>query len=451
MFCLEGLEWKNMGGDWGAPALFVSILLLVANAFFVIVEYAYVGARRSKVEALAKRGNKNAASLAKELLDLAPPIAAAQVGITMLGIGVGSITEPYVTNLLASLFGTSIAPGLSFGISLVLITYFMVVVGELIPKYLTIKNPELWALAIFRPFLVVKLVLWPLTWLVQRTAGVLMRPMGVSGSAEDGGGVQKDELLLLIRTGGVEGLLDKKHADLVSRALRLDQLTAEDIMIHRLDIRWLDVSTGRDGLFKKLADLPHTRFPVCRGDIDDVVGLVYIHDVIKHCEDDDFTLESIVREAIVVPENLSMDKIVSRMRESKTQMLIVVDEYGGTSGLITLEDVVEEVFGELDDRIEGERPTIAMLPSGRVSCKASVRFDELVTHLGIDLPDEPSTDTLATLIVDHLGRVPKPGDHIDSPLGLLVVENMARRRITRVSLHLTQPLQEQVTKALVPP
>lgn len=433
-----------MDGDWGVTAAVISVLLFVGNAFFVIVEYAYVGARRSKVESLGRRGNKAAASLAKDLKDLGPSIAAAQVAITMLGIGVGAITEPYITAMLMSLFGVAVAPGVSFGISLVLITYFMVVVGELIPKYLTIKNPEWWALVVYRPFSITKIALFPLTWLVQRTANLVMRPLGVTSSAEEGAGVPKDELLLLVRTGGAEGLLDKKHADLVSRALRLDQLSAQDIMIHRLDIRWIDHDTPNEELFKRLGELPHTRLPVCRGDIDDVAGIVYIHDVIKHWNDPDFTLQKVVREAVAVPENLSLDKIIGRMREAKTQMLIVMDEYGGTSGLITLEDVVEEVFGELEDKLEHERPAIDILPSGRISCRASVRFDELVLKLGLDLPDEPSTDTLATLIVSELGHVPKPGDHIEAPIGMLIVENMARRRITRVGVHLTREWQERL-------
>ncbi|MFY9234018.1 MAG: hemolysin family protein [Fimbriimonadaceae bacterium] len=436
--------------DWLGQT-FQGLLFILGVGLFVAAEYSYVSARRSRVEAIARKGSRAAKQLRQSLRELSLYIAAFDIGITFFNLMVGRFFEPFVSHAIEGVIGSVAPSGVSFAIGITFSTFLTVVIGEVVPKYLAIHSPERVAMWLVFPMLWFRIVAYPLIWLVKVSGKGFLRLFNIRIEDEESEAVSRDELLLLVKSGGAEGLLDKKHADLVSRALRLDQLTAQDIMIHRLDIRWLDISTKREELFKKLAELPHTRFPVCRGDIDDVVGLIYIHDVIKHCEEDDFTLESIVREATVVPENLSMDKIVSRMRESKTQMLIVVDEYGGTSGLITLEDVVEEVFGELDDRIEGERAPIAVLPSGRVSCKASVRFDELVTHLGIDLPDEPSTDTLATLIVDQLGRVPKPGDHIDSPLGLLVVENMARRRITRVSLHLTQPLQEQVAKALSAP
>lgn len=427
----------------GDPLLIgiASLLLVLGSFFFVAAEYSLISARRSRIEALARMGNRNARTVMRVMDDVAPYIAATQIGITMVGIAVGSVTEPFVTRWLEGLFGAGIEQWISFAISFVLVTFFLVVIGELLPKYLALRAADRLALITIRPLVWIVFPLRPLIFLVQAAAGLILRLFGVDIGKERGEALPRDELLLLVRAGGAEGVLDKVHADLVSRALRLDQLTAEDIMIHRLDIHWLDISTPPAKLFARLGELPHTRLPVCREDIDEVVGIIYLHDVIKHCEDQDFSLEKITREATVVPENLSIDKIIARMRESKTQMLIVADEYGGTSGLITLEDVVEEVFGELEDRIEGERAAIDVLATGRISCKASVRFDELLTKLHIELPEEPSTDTLATLIVEALGRVPKPGDHIDTAIGILVVENMARRRITRVSVHLSKEYQ----------
>jgi CBS domain containing-hemolysin-like protein len=175
---------------------------------------------------------------------------------------------------------------------------------------------------------------------------------------------------------------------------------------------------------------------VCRGDIDDLVGIAYLHDIVKNLRREDFSLEKLLRPAIAVPENLTMEKIIAQMRDSKTQILIVMDEYGGTSGLITLEDVVEEVFGELEDRIESDRPPIELLPGGRISARSDVRYDEMVSFLHLDIDTGDNTDTLATIIVNDLERVPRPGDSVQTPLGTLRVENMARRRVTRVSLQL---------------
>jgi CBS domain containing-hemolysin-like protein len=250
----------------------------------------------------------------------------------------------------------------------------------------------------------------------------------------------KDELVLLVQATGTEGVLEKEHADLVTRALRLDVLDARDIMVHRLDIRWMDANIGNADILSKIGRMGQSRFPVCDGDVDEIVGIAYVVDVIRAISRPDFKLSAIARPVVAIPENLSMDKIVQTMRDHKTQFLVVMDEYGGTSGIITLEDVVEEVFGELEDGPESERPPIDAFPNGRVSARADVRFDELVSKLGLSLDVGDNTDTLASIIMDELQRVPRPGDTVETVLGVMRVENMARRRVTRVGIQLKPDL-----------
>ena len=149
------------------------------------------------------------------------------------------------------------------------------------------------------------------------------------------------------------------------------------------------------------------------------------------------SLADLLRPVVVIPENLSLDRIINRMRETKSQIVIVVDEYGGTSGLITLEDVSEEVFGDLEDQFESERPVLEWQGEHRISAKASVRYDEVLDFMGLAPDEDTSTETLATLIVDSMGRVPRIGDVVDLPVGRMRVENMARRRITRVGIQVT--------------
>lgn len=412
----------------------VSILLVLGNFFFVAAEYALIGTRRAKIEQRARRGERRAKAVLNALDNLSPFVAATQVAITMLGIALGSITEPFITSELQRVFGENVNRGVSFALSYFLITYVLVVVGELFPKYLTIKNPEGFALFTAIPLTWLTLALKPLVWLVQTSASGLARIIGVDTSQVDRGGVQKEELMVLIRAGQSD--MEDLHAGFVERALRLDELTAREIMIHRLDIKFLDVDTPIDQLLGRLSKLPHTRLPVCRGDIDELVGVVYLHDIVKYYDDPGFSLEKITRPPVIVPENLTLDKAVNMMREERTQILMVVDEYGGTAGLITLEDVVEEIFGELEDKLESERPLVETFPSGRVSARGELRFDELLRHLDIDLNEEPETDTLGQMFQDRLGRVPKIGDQIDTLIGKMRVENMARRRVTRVSLKL---------------
>jgi putative hemolysin len=422
---------------------FTSLLLLLGSIFFVAAEYAMVSARRSRVEALGRQGNKSAKQLGKALENVSKYVAASQVGITMVSIGIGAVTEPYVTEMLTDRFkqtaflrdnlGERTTATVGFITSFVLISFVLVVVGELCPKYLALKKPEKLALLTFRPMILIAQVLTPVVWLAQFFAGLLLKPFGIDMSKQEGEAIAKDELLLLVQAGGQEGILERTHADMLSRALKLDVLHARDIMIHRLDIKWVDAGLDRNELLAKLRTIPFNRLPICRGDVDELIGIIYVHDVVKHMDDEDFTIEKILRPAVAVPENLTLERIVETMRSEKTQMLIVMDEYGGTSGLVTLEDVVEEVFGELEDRLESERPVIEIFPSGRISARAEVRVDELVDRLKLNL-DTADTRTLAQVIVDSLERVPRPGDAVETFLGLMRVENMARRRVTRVSL-----------------
>lgn len=397
-----------MGDAW--LMIIVSLLLLLGSIFFVAAEYAMVSSRKGRIEALGRRGSKPAKALASELDDLSLYVAGSQVGITMISIGVGSVTEPFVTGSITRAFGTPTHTWLEIlhAVSFLLITFVLVVIGELVPKYISLQIPERVALILFRPLKAVITLLIPIIWLAQVSAKLVVKLFGIETSTGKDS-VAKEELLMLVQSGGAEGTLDKMHAEMVSRALRLDTLDARDIMIHRLDIKWLDVDLSRKDLLDRLKDIPFTRLPVCRGDIDELVGIAYLHDIVKHLEDPRFSLESVARPLVAIPENLTLEKIIASMRDNKTQMLIVMDEYGGTSGLVTLEDVVEEVFGELEDRLESERPPVEKLPGGRISARAEVRFDELVNQLNLPVDTEEKTDTLATIIVNALERVPRPG------------------------------------------
>jgi putative hemolysin len=424
--------------------VFLSILLILGSAFFVAAEYSLVGSSRGRIEALGKKGKKHAKGLAKALEDISPFVAATQIGITMFGIAIGAFVEPAVTNLLTSqlhLLDERAVRAMSYFI----VVFVLLVVGELCPKYLALRYADRVALFMYRPLKVIVALLRPLIWLAQATAGVILRPFKVDIHSGNSGSIPKEELLMLVQSGGASGILDKSQADMVTRALRLDVLDAKDIMIHRIDIKWLDASINRSDLLAKLTEIPYSRMPVCRGDIDEMIGVAYLHDIVKHLEDEPFSLEKIVRPLVVVPENLTMAKILETIRVEKTQMLIVSDEYGGTSGLVTLEDVVEEVFGELEDSLESDRKPIESHANGRVSARASVRIDELVSTLGLHLEIGENTETLATIVVNTLGRVPRTGDHVETSLGIIRVENMARRRITRVSIQLLpellQPLE----------
>ena len=428
----------------------LSILLILGTAFFVAAEYSLVSARKARIEGLAKKGHRGAKGLLAVLADLSPYVASVQIAITMLGIGVGRYTEPFIGGWLEHTAGAYLPKAAEPAIavfSLILVTFLVVVFGELIPKYAALRASDRIALLTYRPLSLFTTLFKPLVWLVQWTAGLVLKPFGIDLKHEASEAVPKEELMMLVRSGGAEGVLDKAQADLVTRALRLDTLFARDIMVHRLDVKWLDASLSREATLHRIAEVPYNRIPVCRGDVDDLVGIVYLHDIVRHLGSDDFSLERLARPVVAIPESLSLERIVSMMREQKTQMLLVMDEYGGTSGIVTLEDVVEEVFGELEDGQEAERPPIEPRGGGRLSVRAEVRVDEVIGFLGNDAPEiDSETRTLAQVVVDALGRVPRTGDCVETPLGSLRVENMARGRITRVAVHPHPPHEEALTR-----
>lgn len=425
-----------MDGDTSIR-LVASVLLIIANAFFVAAEYALISSKKNRLTSQAKKGSRTA-KLVLEATDHLPKyIAGIQIAITMVGIGVGSITEPLLSGLLKGLIGPVVGPALSIAIAVVLVTFLVVILGELIPKYVSLAFAERIAQAIIIPLNLFVKVLTPLVWLVQTSGGALLRLVRIDTSIASDQRLSKTDLRLLLQSESSGVDLEQTHADVLSKALRFDELDSADIMIHRLDMRWLDVNATKEQLFEQIYKSGHTRLPVCRGDIDDILGILYVQDLFGVPPEEDIHLEALIRPAEVVPENLTLSRIVERMREARTQILIVVDEYGGTSGLITLEDVIEEVFGELDDHHEAERPTIQEKGARLFSVRADTRYDELLTHLGLHRDEETlDTRTLAQIVVDGLERMPKLGDTVECPIGTIRVENMARRRITRVRVQM---------------
>lgn len=416
-----------------APNIAVSILLILGSAFFVGGEYAVVSMRRSRLEGMARKGSKSAKDLMKISEDLSPFIAGTQVGITMVSVAMGSITEPFVTHQLLKAL-----PGIDQGwgqlISFILVLFFLVVLGELVPKYIALKHPERFMFYTYRPLNVFVRVFKIVIWLAQFLSQLLLKPLKIDIKEAGKETIAKEELIMMVQATSSEGILEKAHADLVSRALQLDALVARDIMVHRLDIKWLDVDSSPQEVLTRLSQVRYSRVPVCRGDIDDIVGIAYMVDLLKAINSSEFDLEKLARPLVAIPENLPMERIVQTMREHKSQIVIVLDEYGGTSGLISLEDVVEEVFGELEDGPESERPPIEIDANGRISARAETRFDELVARLGLDVDTSDKKDSLANIIMDKLERIPRPGDSVETEIGKLRVENMARRRITRVGV-----------------
>lgn len=418
-----------------------AIGLLLGNAFFVMAEYGLVGARRSRIESSAKKGNLTDALVLKAMDQINRYVALIQICITVIGIVVGATIEPAMTESLNKLFPDFIPGAVITVCSYIIMTFALVVFGELVPKYIALSYPELVARLVVRVLKILVILLSPLIWVFEKSGQAilnLLAKMGLANKPEDPS-LMRDELFFMLRSGEESGHLEEHHTDIITKSLRLDRLDAEDAMIHRLDIRWISINASQEEIIDKIKTLSHTRIPVCNDDIDEIVGIVYLQDIVRAmAEGKPINLEALSREPIFVPENLTLDRLVNLMREMKTQIVIVQDEYGGTNGLVTLEDVVEEIFGDLDDAVEGERPAIEKTGNYRLSIRPDVRYDELLDYLDLEPQDsEPwTTESAISILIEKLDRTPKMNDSIEIPLGRLRVEAVARQRVTRIGVYL---------------
>jgi len=419
--------------------LLISVALLLASAFFVAAEYSLVSSRKTKVASLAHQGVPGASRLVAEMKDLPRLIAACQIGITMIGIAVGTLTEPLASKAFANLTKGFLDTRISFAIAFLVVSFVLVAIGELAPKYATLRNPERAAILLIRPISLIAVLFKPLIWLAEGLTRLVLLPFGIRRTAEQSFKLPREEILLMIQAGTT---LEDTQLEVISRSLKIDKLCARDIMIHRLDVKWLDANLKLSEAFKQLSTIEYSRVPICNHDIDDVVGVVYVIDVIKVLDQQDLEISVLARPAIAVPENLSLDRILIRMRETNSQILIVMDEYGGTSGIITLEDLVEEIFGDLEDSTGHINPVIQVLRPGFLFAKAELRLDELAAYLGMNTYDV-GTDSLATLLSEGLQRVPKRGDQMEFIFGKLKVAIMNKRRITYVEIELNKELVDK--------
>lgn len=418
------------------------VALLCLNALFVAAEYALVGARPARINSIAKKGGRTAKLAAAWKANPNPYIAGIQVGITMAGIGMGWLGEQGLARMLEPLFsgiGLHLFAGI---IAFLLVTFLLVVLGELVPKYLVIRSPERVLLKLVLPMNAILLLLRPFTVVLEASGYALLKPFGVDIRSAERQSIEKEELATMIQESFTAGEFGQGHARMVTKALRFSDLQADDVMIPRVDMVAIDVDAPIEEVLKALANQSHTRVvAVENGDLDEVVGILHLQDVVRLLAGKAKDLRGVVRPPVFVPPNLSLEKLVERMQEEKSQMLIIRDEHGGTAGLLTLEDIVEEIFGELDDQVEHAQPRILTWDDGRVIMRGDVRTDELADYLGIE--ENPlERESVSTIILEKLERMPRIGDYIETPIGVLRVINMSRQRITRVALAPALPTPE---------
>ncbi len=413
--------------------------LVAANATFVAAEFALVAVDRTRVDERAGSGDRGAKRVQRLLDHLSYHLSGAQLGITVTSLLLGFIAEPVVADLidpaLNGVLGSSSA-GVAIVIGFSIATVVQMVFGELVPKAMATSSPFSMAVALSRPTAVYGKVARPLVAVLDGMAARISRAIGFEISDDSESARDRVELEQLIRSSGEEGTLDAGEVQLLTRSIRLADKSADDAMVPRVQVLSISCDSTIDDLVDVAVRTGHSRFPVTTGDLDSIVGVVHVKSVHAVPVDQrrSTSVESVMALVLAVPETKDLDELLVELRERGGQLAVVVDEHGGTAGIITLEDILEEIVGEIDDEHDDAPASLTRVESkGSTIIPASLHHDEVVDLVGFEMPDG-EYETLAGLVLDRLGRIPETGDICIVDGWRIEVVAMDRLRIATVRL-----------------
>lgn len=416
----------------------VGLLLIFGTGLFVASEFALVNLDRAELEARQARGETRLTLTIRALKITSTHLSSAQLGITLTTLLTGYTMEPAISRLVGPVFASwgwpeSVVRPLSVTIAMLIATILSMILGELVPKNFALALPLATAkivmpfqtafTAVFKPAIVV----------LNGSANAVLRAMGIEPKEELSGARSAEELSSLVRRSASAGVLEKDTASLLDRSLTFARLTAADIMTARPSMHAISVGDSADDVIQLARSTGHSRFPVYDDDLDDITGIVHVKAAVAVPRDrrTEVPVGAIATDPLRVPETVHLDVLVAELRATGYQLAVVVDEYGGTAGLVTLEDLVEEIVGEVSDEHDRTRAGIVRRPDS-VSFPGELRPDELLARTGIRVPEGDVYDTVAGYVMSVLERVPALGDTVPLETGTLEVVRMDGRRIDRL-------------------
>jgi magnesium and cobalt exporter, CNNM family len=403
------------------------LALIAANAFFVVGEYAVVTARRS---ALSRRGGRRAAAALRLMDDPVRVISTVQVGITALGIVTGAVAEPLVGELL----GDAIPASISFALAFAVVTYLSVVLGELVPKALALDRAETLAMLVARPVEMIGLALRPVVWLLQASARLLLRPFGIDEVVAGDAIRSADELRALVDEAESSGVIPFAQEELLHNVFDFADREARDIMVPAPDVAWLDAGLHPDTALERALQTAFSRLLVGRGSLDRLVGVVGLRDLVAAARAGaPDTIEPLARAPLVVPGTKDLGALLRELRAAHQSVAVVVSEYGATEGIVSVEDILEEIVGEIEDEYDLPDNTITRIDERTFEVAGSMTLDDFNETVGTHLPQE-GPRTLAGLVFTRLGRRPAVGDAVSVDDVALRVDAVTGARITRMTV-----------------
>lgn len=422
------------------------LLLVLLNGFFVSAEFAIVKIRSGRIDTLVEEGRKSAV-IAKSMLNhLDGYLSACQLGITLCSLGLGWLGEPVVARMMSPLFeiagfGERLVHIVSLFVSFLLIAVLHIVLGELAPKTIAVRKAEQVTLLSARPMRIFYKIMFPFIWLLNRMSSGLLRLLGMAPVSEQDSLHTEEEIRVMMKESSESGLIDSTEMSLVDNIFEFADTTAREIMIPRTEMICLYTQNTLDENLTIALEGTRTRYPVCNIDKDHIIGFIHIKDLIRSNTQD---YRDLLRPIMAVPESIPISDLMKRMQRGKTQIAILIDEYGGTSGMVTLEDIVEEIVGEIQDEFDEERPGIEQLDEMTYSIDGLMLIESINDRFGFEL-DSDDYDTIGGWLYSRIDILPpQAGQTVEHEGYTFVVEETDNKRISRVKLLKEQllPIEE---------
>lgn len=416
--------------------LLIILLLVLLNGFFVASEFAIVQVRSTRIAQLTDEGNRQAQSTQKIIANLEPYLSATQLGITLATLGLGWLGERVVAKLIDPIWTfidvpTSVHHFISFGISICLVTILHIVLGEIVPKSLAIRKAEATSLWVSKPLHLFFVLFRPAIWFINHSANTILRMIGIPLQSDHQQAHTEKEIRMLVEQSHKSGLIDQVELALFDNIFDFSNRIGREVMVPRINMSCIFLEDPMEKILTSIKGSQYTRFPLCGEDKDHILGVIHTRDFYEKILDGEIpVLQQIARPAVHVPETMEIQDILKILQTSHTEMAIVVDEYGGTSGLVTIEDIIEEIVGEIQDEFDNERPFLEHV-GDLISIDARLLLKEVNEQLKIKILDE-NNDTLGGWFFSQFQEVPQINDVIYFDSYCFRVSEMNQNSVTRI-------------------
>ena len=422
--------------------IFVGLLLVLLNGLFVAIEFALARINKTRIEQKAKEGDKTYELILSALNKIDSYISASQVGITISSLALGAIAEltiaklllPVIENLVIPTLTTFTAHSIALPLALLIVTYFHVVIGEIIPKTVAFVNPEKTAFILIWPLEVFQLLTSPLVRILNISASSILRIFGIT-DLRTTFVYTEDELKMLLNVSQEEGVLEQSEKEMITNVFDFPDTVAREIMTPRTDMVCVEANEIIKDIAKYIIESKYSRIPIYEDSIDNITGVITTRDLLEqvHLGNENIPIQQIAKQVIKVPESKPIDDLLAELKRKSLQLAIVIDEFGGTSGLVTIEDIVEEIVGEISDEYDTNLEPIQVLPNSDILIDGKLSIDEINEKLGTNFPKE-HYDTIGGLTFGLIGKEPNIGDEVKCDGYILKVEVKDKQRVKQVKL-----------------